>query len=842
MINRITQQMLSRNTLGNIQSRQADLFTSQRQISSGLRYERASQDTVAASQAMDLKQAIAFQKRVETNAELAQDFNNATESELSAASEVMGRVRELALRAATETLNEQQLSGLSSELEGLLDRLTDIGNTTYEGNFVFGGFQSQQPPFLLEKNLVLDGTNLTELGLSSGAHRTRVETRSPTTVNAGAFALNGGDLIINNVDIGTLVVNDPTRTAAVNAQTYVDLINAKTRETGVTARAVTVPGGSFSAPGGGPLTGIALANVDANGVPGTQGIKVEGRGIPGVGGLPVIRNENLALGDTRFTSERIGAGAIGDVPANTLTINGIAINSAMTFTAGNTPEQNAQEIARAINTATGQTEVSASTDGYGFVKLFSQRAFTVAGAPAQLQLPNQVYEQFRDTPASTGTVAGGAGLRLGSGALVLNGVDIFSEPLVIDPALTVPQRAQAIAVAINSRSNDTGVAATADATGRLRFSNADRHTTAVRYRGDSGDNQAQIGQANFVPIAMSGDQAFAGNRSDLTLLSAFDLPAAGLGSAVSTANVSFNAGDTLAAGSFVLNGTNILAGPMTGVAATDANTLISAINAQTGTTNVSAVLSGAGGIELSSTIGSAFTLATAGPGVRANIPAASYLNALGAGDFNINGVDIGPIPNLPANPGNPAQNMLDLGNTLATAINNRASVTGVTATVRQESTGGVRLLLNANGQDIEITSNDPLPNTLLSATGLAPGTRVDQRIDAFEAVIRLRDQVLNARTNRSTAETISTQMVKEVSDAIDRIEGNRVELGVRVQRAELVANRVAYTQEILKGQLADNREIDLTEAISKMTQEENALEAAYAVTQRISSLSLLNYI
>ncbi|PKL75971.1 MAG: flagellar hook-associated protein 3, partial [Candidatus Melainabacteria bacterium HGW-Melainabacteria-1] len=42
--------------------------------------------------------------------------------------------------------------------------------------------------------------------------------------------------------------------------------------------------------------------------------------------------------------------------------------------------------------------------------------------------------------------------------------------------------------------------------------------------------------------------------------------------------------------------------------------------------------------------------------------------------------------------------------------------------------------------------------------------------------------------------------------------------------------------------LADNREIDLTEAISRLTQEETALEAAYAVSQRINSLSLLNFI
>ena len=115
------------------------------------------------------------------------------------------------------------------------------------------------------------------LGLSGGTHRTRVETHAITTVQAGAFALNGGDLILNGVDIGSLSVNDSSRTAVQNAQTLVDLINAKTGESGVRAAAITLPGGSFTTPGAGPLTGIALVNLDANA---RRGWQVPASGLP----------------------------------------------------------------------------------------------------------------------------------------------------------------------------------------------------------------------------------------------------------------------------------------------------------------------------------------------------------------------------------------------------------------------------------------------------------------------------------------------------------------------------------------------------------------------------------
>lgn len=846
MVSRITQQILNRNLLGQIQARQADIFRAQRQIGTGLRYERPSEDPLAASVGLNLSQAIAFQNRVEKNAQLAQDFNYAAEVELQSGEQVLQRVRELAIRAASEALNEQQLEGFSSELNGLLERMTDLANATHEGRFLFGGYQSQQPPFVSERNLVLEGTSMTELGLSSGTFRTQLQTRSVTTVQAGAFALNGGDLVINNVDIGSLAVNDGSRTDLVNAQTLVDLINAKTAETGVTARAVSVQGGTFNNPNGtgGPLNGIALSNLDSNGQPTANGIQVGGRGIAGAGNLPLFRRETLPLDDTRFTSERLAAGAIGNVPAGTVSINGVAINSAMTFVAGNTPEQNAQEIARAINTISSQSQVYAETDGYGYLKLVSQQPFTIAGAPAQLQLPNQLYSQTRNAAASTAAVTAAGGLTLSSGSLLINGIDIFQPPVQLTASMTAQQRADAVVRAINTKANESGISAARDANGQIFFSNSNRQVTGVSYRGDSGENRTQIGRQELLELNISGDQAFAGNRREITLVSDRNLPAVGLGSAISTAPVSFQAGDSLAAGQFTINGTDILVpGPLTGVPATDAATLIAAINGQTATTNVQAVASGPSGVELRSTNGNAFTLATAGTGTRANIPAGSYLNGIAAGDLLINGVDVGPIPAVPANPGNPVQNAQDLGNALVTAINNQAALTGVRAELLIDNLGNARLQLNTTGQDIDISSTNPgvLPANILNATGLTPGSRTQQRIDVFEAIIQLRDQVFNAKYQR-TATSISQQNIKDISDALDVLVGKQVDLGVRANRAELVASRTALNREVLENQLADNQGVDITEAIIDFENMEQSLQAAYSITQRINGLSLLNFI
>lgn len=753
MTTRITQQILYRNNLSQLQNQQLSLYNLQRQQASGLRYERASQDPLAASVALDLNQALSFQNRLQANAQIAQDFNIAAENELGSAEEIMQRVRELAIRSANEALNEQQLTGMSGELDGLLESLVDLANSDHEGRFIFGGFQSDRPPFVAEKHLLLDGSALDLLGLNNSDEtlRTRLETRSLTTVLPGAFALNDGDLIINGVDIGAFYVNDVSRSEDDNVQTLIERINRLSDQTGVRAVAVAVPDGSIADPdpnATGQLWGIALSNQNSSGQTQPNGIRVQGKGLPGLNtldeNLPLFRNENLSLDGVRNRSERLAPGDLGTVPAGTISVNGVTINQAITFDPGNSPEQNAQAIAAAINSLPGGS-VRASSDGYGFLQLASQNAFEITGAPLALSWLNQVYSQSHDNPASTGTVDDSGALTLGKGALRINGIEIFHEPLSFDASVSDIDRARTVASAINGKTIDTGIMAFAD-NGQLRLSNIDQRITRVAYRGDAGDNLSQIGRDSVVPLYMSGDQAFAGHRRESTLVGIHDLDASGTAS-------------------------------------------------------------------------------------------------LAAGDLILNGVNIGAVNPLYGNPTDPQQNAQDLGNALVSAINAQAAVSGVRARLETDNSGAVRLLLSSNGQEIAVSSSTPGQEAnLLNVTGLRAGDRVTQQIDVFESVIRLRDEVRNSKYLRESVPSISVQNIKEVSDALDVLVGNRVELGVRTQRAELVAQRSQLTAEVMRGQLAENREADLAELISRLTQEETALQASYAIAQRINGLSLLNFI
>lgn len=857
MTGRITNQIISRNLLSSITDRQKDLINGQKQVSSGRMFEKVSENAVRANRSLILEKAISFHERMKENVATIRDFNYAADDELGVAGDVLQRARELSISAANEALNEQQIDGISSELDAILQRMSDIANTTHEGNYLFGGFQTTRAPFQVERNLSIDGYGLTELNLNKGSFKTRVEADSMTTVAAGSFALKGGDLILNGIDIGTFTVIEPTRTAADNTQTLVELINAKTKDTGLTAKAIQVPGGTFAAPGVAPLTGIALSNVDATGKVTNKDITITGNGFKGVGNIDVFRRERIQLGQTRLvSSQALAAGAIGNIAAGAMTINGSSIG-AVTFAAGNTAEQNAQALATAINTVSNQTEVSATTDGNGFVLVQAQKSFTVAGAPVATNLTNGVIEQTRQAVLANGSTITNAAngvipvsaqpVRLDKGFLTINGIEIFHEPLILATTLTSQERANAVVKGINAKAPETGVTAYADATGQVRFGNIDQVITQITYKGDTGERKGAVGQQELIPMHMSGDKAFSGTKDVVQLLSGINIPAAGFGSAVSTTPVSFAAGDTIGAGQLVINGTNITTAALTGVPATDATTVVAAINAQTGVTGVSAAVQAGSQVRLTSTTGATFTLLTSGVGSKINIPnnagtGSSYLNAIAAGDLVINGVDIGAIAPVPANLTNPLQSTQDNATALVNAINAKADQSGVRAESVVDLTGSTRILLKASGQDIRITTNNTSPSSIFNAIGLQPGTEIKQSLNIFDALVNLRNESVNAKYIRDRVRSISVINVKEVDQALTALTSNRVEFGVRGQRAELVQNRADQHQILLKTQLSENQDTDVAKAISELTLDETSLKAALSLAPRMNELTLLNFL
>ncbi|MDT8438395.1 MAG: flagellar hook-associated protein FlgL [Wenzhouxiangellaceae bacterium] len=147
---RISTQMLFRQGIDGILQQQARAAATQRQIATGQRVNKPSDDPVAAARIQELERSLAQQDVFLTNIGRIEQRLKTEEAVLTSAGELVQRVRELAVQASNDAIGDRQRELIAIEMRDRLEELVSIGNTRDgDGEFLFGGAQKETRPFEL---------------------------------------------------------------------------------------------------------------------------------------------------------------------------------------------------------------------------------------------------------------------------------------------------------------------------------------------------------------------------------------------------------------------------------------------------------------------------------------------------------------------------------------------------------------------------------------------------------------------------------------------------------------------------------------------------------------------
>ena len=118
------------------------------QMSTGKRVNRASDDPVAASQAVVLSQAQAQNSQYATARTFATQRVSIEESTLSQVTTAIQSAQEKIVYAGNGTLSDDDRSSLATDLQGIRDQLLNLANSTDgNGRYIFAGYKTDTPPF-----------------------------------------------------------------------------------------------------------------------------------------------------------------------------------------------------------------------------------------------------------------------------------------------------------------------------------------------------------------------------------------------------------------------------------------------------------------------------------------------------------------------------------------------------------------------------------------------------------------------------------------------------------------------------------------------------------------------
>ena len=148
---RISDATLFHNAVRNARLNRFSLAQIQAEISSGKRILSVGDAPSDAARILDLRSASARVEQFRRNIDSARSRLEPTESALASVSDVLTRLRELAVSADVE---EPQFDLIKPEVEQLYDQLLQLANTRTTYGFLFGGFTTDSSPFTKVGNFV----------------------------------------------------------------------------------------------------------------------------------------------------------------------------------------------------------------------------------------------------------------------------------------------------------------------------------------------------------------------------------------------------------------------------------------------------------------------------------------------------------------------------------------------------------------------------------------------------------------------------------------------------------------------------------------------------------------
>jgi len=147
MFGRVTQGTITSQLLRNINSNLRQSQTLQEKLSTGRELNRPSDDPVGITYSLRYRSDLAVNDRFQINVDSAASMLDFNDTMMSQVSDILKRVKDLAVQGSNGTNPQVALNNIASEMSQLKEQLVDISNSQFKGKFIFNGQFTDQIPY-----------------------------------------------------------------------------------------------------------------------------------------------------------------------------------------------------------------------------------------------------------------------------------------------------------------------------------------------------------------------------------------------------------------------------------------------------------------------------------------------------------------------------------------------------------------------------------------------------------------------------------------------------------------------------------------------------------------------
>lgn len=144
---RVTSMMKNTMMLGNIRRNNEDILNWQNKLSTGQKIQKPSDDPVGIGFQMRYTTELARNKQYLENANTGYGWLSQTDTVLQQAQSVLQRLNTLTNQAANGTVTSEVREMIRLEVEQLRQQMVQIGNSSYDGRYIFNGQMTDTKPY-----------------------------------------------------------------------------------------------------------------------------------------------------------------------------------------------------------------------------------------------------------------------------------------------------------------------------------------------------------------------------------------------------------------------------------------------------------------------------------------------------------------------------------------------------------------------------------------------------------------------------------------------------------------------------------------------------------------------
>lgn len=187
MVFRVTNQAQQSNVLNNIFRISEDLFNAQKELASGKRVLKPSDDPSGIRDILSLRTSIKQTNQLNRNIDNARVLLSNTDAALESIGDAIQRAKELNLQQIGGSATPQTRSAVATEINQLIESVLQSANTRSKQSFIFAGTKTRTMPFSVDAfGGVYNG--------NSDAIFTEIDRNSSTQINLPGSEVLGTDL------------------------------------------------------------------------------------------------------------------------------------------------------------------------------------------------------------------------------------------------------------------------------------------------------------------------------------------------------------------------------------------------------------------------------------------------------------------------------------------------------------------------------------------------------------------------------------------------------------------------------------------------------------------------